>query len=71
VTNVPARIYDRTTEGHYRVKGAQTFMIGKREYKVIVTGLVRGSDMNGDEIPSSALLEPKFDIVSLKKELKL
>ncbi len=71
VESVPARISDRTAEGHYRVKGAQTFMIGKREYKVIVTGLVRASDMNGDEVSSSALLDPKFDIVSLKKELKL
>lgn len=68
---VPARIVDRTVEGNYRIKGTQTFMIGKREYRVIVTGLVRPSDMNGDEISAPNILEPKFDVVSLKKELKL
>ena len=68
---VPARIVDRTVEGHYRIKGTQSFMIGKREYKVIVTGLVRPADVNGDQVPAPQLLEPKFDIVSLKKEIKL
>lgn len=68
---VPARIVDRTVEGLYRIKGTQNFMIGKREYKVIVTGLVRPNDVNGDVVEAPQLLEPKFDVVSLKKELRL
>lgn len=71
VETVPARIVDRTIEGNYRIKGSQNFMIGKKEYKVIVTGLVRPNDVNGDEVKADQILDPKFDIVSLKKELKL
>lgn len=71
VQTVPTRIVERTVDGNYRVKGAQTFMIGKREYRVIVTGMVRASDINGDVIPADSLLDPKFDVVSLKKEIKL
>ncbi len=71
VETVPARIVDRTVEGNYRIKGSQNFMIGKKEYKVIVTGLVRPNDVNGDEVKADQILDPKFDIVSLKKELKL
>lgn len=71
VESVPARIVDRTVEGNYRIKGTQNFMIGKREYRVIVTGLVRPNDVNGDQVKADQILDPKFDIVSMKKELKL
>lgn len=63
---VPTRIVERTVEGNYRIKGTQPFMIGMREYKVIVTGIVRAEDFNDDGIPSSKLLDPKFDIVSAR-----
>lgn len=66
VKNVPTRIIERTLEGNYRVKGSQPFMIGNREYKVIVTGIVRAEDFNEEGIPSSKLLDPKFDIVSAR-----
>jgi len=36
VKTVPTRIIERTVEGNYRVKGSQPFMIGSREFKVIV-----------------------------------
>lgn len=67
VKNVPTRIIERTLEGNYRVKGAQPFMIGSREYKVIVTGIVRAEDFNDDGIAASKLLDPKFDIVSARR----
>ena len=66
VKNVPTRIIERTLEGNYRVKGSQPVMIGTREYKIIVTGIVRAEDFNDDGIPSSKLLDPKFDIVSAR-----
>ena len=68
VKSVPTRIVERTTDGNYRVKGSQPFMIGSREYKVIVTGIVRAEDFNEDGVNSNRLLEPKFDIVSNRKK---
>lgn len=68
VRNVPTRIVERMNDGNYRVKGTQPFMIGSREYKVIVTGIVRSEDFNEDGIPASRLLDPKFDIVSVRRK---
>ncbi len=65
---VPTRIIERTADGNYRVKGQQPFMIGKREYKVIVTGLIRPEDFNEDGVSSSKLLDPQFDVVSIRKK---
>lgn len=68
VKNVPTRIVERTLDGNYRVKGSQPFMIGSREYKVIVTGVVRAEDFNEEGIAASKLLDPKFDIVSARRK---
>lgn len=68
VKNVPARIVERMVDGNYRVKGSQPFMIGSREYKVIVTGVVRSEDFNEEGISASRLLDPKFDIVSVRRK---
>lgn len=65
---VPTRIVERLADGNYRVKGQQPFMIGKREYKVIVTGIVRPDDFNDEGITSNKLLDPQFDVVSLRKK---
>ena len=67
VKTVPTRIVERLVDGNYRVKGSQPFMIGKREYNVIVTGIVRAEDFSEDGLSSSKLLDPKFDIVSKKR----
>jgi len=68
VKSVPTRIVERTLEGNYRVKGMQPFLIGQREYKVIVTGVVRAEDYNEDGISAAKLLDPKFDIVSARRK---
>lgn len=68
IESVPTRIVERMPDGNYRLKGAQPFMIGKREYKVLVTGLVRAEDFNDDGISSNKLLDPQFDVVSLRKK---
>ncbi len=70
VSSVPARIVDQMNNGVYRVKGSQPFMIGQREYKVIVSGLIRGEDFNESGMSSNQLLEPQFDVVGLKKVIK-
>ncbi|MBN8539452.1 MAG: flagellar basal body L-ring protein FlgH [Deltaproteobacteria bacterium] len=67
IQTVPTRIVEQLKDGSYRVKGAQPFMIGKREYKVIVTGVVRPEDFDDSGIESSKLLDSQFDIVSSRK----
>lgn len=68
VKTVPTRIVERMIDGNYRVKGSQPFMIGPREYKVIVTGIVRAEDFNEEGLGASKLLDPKFDIVSVRRK---
>ena len=68
VETVPVRIVEKLRNGNYRVRGGQTFMIDKREYKVIVTGEVRGSDIDGSSVKASQMLDSKFDIVSPRRE---
>lgn len=67
---VPTKIVERLADGNYRVKGQQPFMIGKREYKVIVTGLVRPEDFNDEGVTSSKLLDPQYDVVSIRRNQK-
>lgn len=64
---VPTRIVEQLKDGSYRVKGVQPFMIGRREYRVIVTGVVRPEDFDDAGIDSSKLLDSQFDIVSTRK----
>ena len=66
VKTVPTRVVERLVDGNYRVRGMQPFMIGSREYKVIVSGIVRAEDFNEDGISASQLLDSNFDIVSSK-----
>ncbi len=69
IDTVPTRIVQRLADGNYRIKGSQSFMIGKREFRVIITGIVRDQDFNDEGISSQALLEPIYDVVSVKKGL--
>ncbi len=68
VKTVPTRIVERMIDGNYRVKGSQPLMIGPREYKVIVTGIVRAEDFNEEGLSATQLLDPKFDIVSVRRK---
>lgn len=70
VQNVPTRIVERMADGNYRLKGQQPFMIGKREYKVIVTGLIRPEDFNDQGISSDKLLDPQYDVVSIRRNTR-
>lgn len=67
VQAVPTRIVEQLRDGSYRVRGMQPFMIGKREYKVIVTGVIRPEDFDDAGVDANKLLDPQFDIVSSKK----
>ena len=61
---VPARITERLVDGNYRIKGSQPFLIGKKEYLAIVTGIVRPEDFSEEGISAKKLIDPRFDIVS-------
>lgn len=65
---VPTRIVEILKDGNYQIKGDQPFMIDQKEYKLIVTGIVRSQDFNDEGLSSERILDPKFDIVSVKKE---
>lgn len=65
---VPTRIVERQPDGNYRIKGQQPFMIGKREYKVIVTGVIRPEDFNDEGVSSAKLLDPQYDVISLRRK---
>jgi len=67
VQAVPTRIVEVLRDGSYRIRGSQELMIGKREYRVIVTGIVRPEDFNEEGIAADKLLDSQFDIVSAKK----
>ncbi|UOE99921.1 flagellar basal body L-ring protein FlgH [Bdellovibrio reynosensis] len=67
IKSIPTRLVEKLADGNYRVKGQQPFMIGKREYKVIVTGLIRPEDFNDEGISSDKLLDPQYDVVSLRR----
>lgn len=70
VQTIPTRIVEKMADGNYRVKGAQPFMIGKREYKVIITGMIRPEDFNDEGVSSVKLLDPQFDVVSIRRNTK-
>lgn len=64
---VPTRIVEKTPEGNYRLRGSSPFMIEKREYKVLVTGMIRPEDFNDEGVSASKLIDSQFDVVSLRK----
>lgn len=70
IETIPTRVAERMGDGNYRVKGQQSFMIGKKEFRVIVTGLVRPEDFSDEGISSNKLLDPQIDVVSLRRSLQ-
>lgn len=67
IAKVPSKIIEKLPDGNYRIKGQQPFMIGKRDYKVIITGMIRPEDFNDEGISSEKLIDPQYDVVSLRK----
>lgn len=65
---IQTRIVERLADGNYRIKGQQPFMIGKREYKVIVAGILRPEDYNDEGINSSKIIDPQYDVISIRKK---
>ena len=70
VENVQAKIVEKLPDGNYRIKGSQPFMIEKKEYKVIISGVVKAEDFNDAGISSSKLIDPQYDVVTLRRAVK-
>jgi len=68
IQQITTKIVEKLPDGNYRVRGAQPFMIGKREYKVIAAGLVRPEDFNDEGISSTKMIDPQFDVVSIRRK---
>lgn len=68
IQQIGTKIVEKMPDGNYRVRGAQPFMIGKREYKVIAAGLVRPEDFNDEGVSSTKLIDPQFDVVSIRRK---
>ncbi len=64
IKKVATRIKERMFNGNYRVEGSKGFLIGDKEYRVIITGVARAEDIVGESVNSSNLIEANFDIVS-------
>ena len=67
---VPCRIVEKNPDGSYRIKGQSPIYVGRREYRLIVTGVVRPEDLSSDQINSGKMLESKFDLVATNKEVR-
>lgn len=67
IKSLPTRIVEIQKDGDYRVRGEQPFMIGKREYKLLVMGTVRSEDYSEQGVSAEVLIDPTFDIISEKK----
>ncbi len=67
VKTVPSRVVATYPDGSYRVMGSQNVLIDGTEFKVLVTGLVKGKDIADDSVASSKMLDSKFDIVTTKR----
>lgn len=68
IQQISTKIVEKMADGNYRVRGAQPFMIGKREYKVIAAGMVRPEDFNDEGVSSTKLIDPQFDVVSIRRK---
>ncbi len=67
IKTIPTRIIEIQKDGNYKVRGEQPFMIGKREYKLLVMGTVRSEDYNEQGVSAEVLIDPTFDIISEKR----
>jgi len=70
IKKVATRIRERLFNGNYRVEGSKGFLIGDKEYRVIITGVARAEDIMGEAVNSSKLIEANFDIVSTLRKGK-
>lgn len=67
---VTCRIVEKNPDGSYRIKGTQNLIVGRKEYRLIVTGLVRADDINSENVAATKIMESKFDLVATNREVE-
>ncbi len=67
IKSVVARIVEIQRDGNYKIKSETPFLIGKREYKLLVMGVIRREEFEEKGISAEILVDPTFDIISEKK----
>ncbi|MFN8943881.1 MAG: flagellar basal body L-ring protein FlgH [Pseudobdellovibrionaceae bacterium] len=67
VQTIPAKITERLSDGTFRIKGSQPMLINDKEFRVIVTGILKPEDFQDEGVPSGRLLESQFDVVSIRR----
>lgn len=70
VADIPTRVAERLADGTYRVKGQQSVFINKKEFKVILTGLIRPEDFTDEGVSSNKILDAQVDVVSLRRSIE-
>lgn len=70
VQNIQSKIVERLTDGSYRVKGQQNLLIDKKEYRVILSGILKPEDANDQGVSSNKLIDAQYDLVSLGRALQ-
>jgi flagellar L-ring protein precursor FlgH len=70
VENIPSKIIEKMADGNYRIKGSQPFVIEKKEYKVIISGVIKPEDFNDAGISAAQLIDPQYDVVSIRRAIK-
>ena len=68
---IMARIIERLADGAYRVRGQRLIMVRDKEFKVLVTGMIRPEDFSDQGISSNRLLDSDVDVLSVRKKKSL
>lgn len=67
---VASRVVEKKRDGSYRIKGSENVFIGEREYKLIVTGIVRPDDISDSSVKSTKMMDSKFDLVTSNRDTR-
>jgi flagellar L-ring protein precursor FlgH len=67
--NIQSKIVERLADGSYKIRGEQVVTIDKQEYKVILSGTLKGEDINDQGVSSNKLIDAQYDLVSLGRAL--
>lgn len=67
VASIQSKIVEKMPDGNYKIKGSQPFLIDKKEYKVILSGVIKAEDYNDAGISSNQLIDPEYDVVSIRR----
>lgn len=68
IESIPTRITEKMPDGTYKITGQQPFMLGQREFKVLISGLIRPEDFSDEGTSSNRILDSSLDVLSVRKK---